>query len=107
MGWQDRDYNQDSYGGRMGGSLWAILFGSVRLFRVFGITVRLHAWFIIFAAFTILLEPLRSYDYGWALRTAATSMVILFGIVLLHEFGHCFAARFMGGSADDILLTPI
>jgi Zn-dependent protease len=35
------------------------------------------------------------------------SATILFGIILLHEFGHCFAARWMGGTADEILMTPI
>ena len=34
-------------------------------------------------------------------------MTILFASVLLHEFGHCFAARSVGGSANDILLWPL
>ena len=32
---------------------------------------------------------------------------MLFMIVLLHELGHCFAARSVGGSADEILLWPL
>ena len=34
-------------------------------------------------------------------------MGILFLIILLHEFGHCFAARSVGGEADEILMTPL
>jgi Zn-dependent protease len=34
-------------------------------------------------------------------------VVILFAIVLLHEFGHCFAARHEGGSAEEILMWPL
>ena len=32
---------------------------------------------------------------------------LLFLIILLHEFGHCFAARKVGGRADDVLLWPL
>jgi Zn-dependent protease len=31
----------------------------------------------------------------------------LFLIILLHEFGHCFAARRVGGRAEEILLWPL
>ena len=34
-------------------------------------------------------------------------MALLFLAVLLHEFGHCFAARYMDGEADEILLWPL
>jgi Zn-dependent protease len=33
-------------------------------------------------------------------------VVITFGSILLHEFGHCFAARKVGGDADEVLLWP-
>jgi Zn-dependent protease len=32
---------------------------------------------------------------------------MLFGIVLVHEFGHCFGARSVGGRADHILMWPL
>ncbi len=35
------------------------------------------------------------------------SMTALFAIVLMHEFGHCFAARWVGGEAEDILMSPL
>ncbi|MCH7765652.1 MAG: M50 family metallopeptidase [Acidobacteria bacterium] len=32
---------------------------------------------------------------------------ILFVVVLVHEFGHCFGARYTGGEADEILIWPL
>src|SRR5437016_2110103 len=40
-------------------------------------------------------------------QDAATLMLLLFLAVLLHEFGHCFAARYMEGESDEILLWPL
>ena len=34
-------------------------------------------------------------------------VALLFLSVLMHEFGHCFAARFMDGEADEILMWPL
>lgn len=41
-------------------------------------------------------------EFFWGLGIYLT----LFGIVLLHELGHCFAGRAVGGSARQILLWP-
>jgi len=77
---------------------------SLTLGRVFGIRVRLHLLFILWIVFRFLSDALS--DEGsigvWAVIT-----VFLFGTVLLHEFGHCFGARSVGGDADDILLWPL
>ena len=83
----------------------AMLFGSVSIGTWFGIRVRLHASLIIFIGLTLVLGPSASQNFD--IVDALTSMVILFFTVLLHEFGHCFAARYMGGEADDIVMTPI
>jgi Zn-dependent protease len=55
----------------------------------------------------ILLVLLFGLGRGSTVEMRVQSMTILFGIVLLHEFGHCFAARWTGGSAEEILLTPL
>jgi stage IV sporulation protein FB len=34
-------------------------------------------------------------------------MSVLFLVILLHEFGQCFAARYMGGDANEIMMTPL
>src|SRR5205807_4989903 len=38
---------------------------------------------------------------------AAGLIALLFLSVLLHEFGHCFGARFVDGDAHEILLWPL
>lgn len=98
MAWQDRPYYRDSESGRANPLMW-LLTGSVPLFTVFGIRVRAHAALIVFVVLLLLFGVQGSMRIQWA-----TS---LFLIVLLHEFGHCFAARWMGGTADEILMTPI
>jgi Zn-dependent protease len=38
---------------------------------------------------------------------AAVVMALLFVSVVLHEFGHCFGARLVGGDAQDVLIWPL
>jgi hypothetical protein len=84
--------------------------GSIRLFRVAGIDVFLHwSWFF----FAVL--RLQSYDsddsFGFAHYDLqvwyAVEYLALFGIVLLHEFGHALACRSVGGIASRIVLWPL
>jgi len=100
MGWEDRSYYRDGRQAR--DPLSAVLYGSVPLFTFRGIRVRVHATFLIFIALVLLL------GLGeLTLQDRVESMGVLFGIVLLHEFGHCFAARAVHGNADEIMLTPL
>lgn len=101
MAWQDRSYYRDP-GSRPSNPLMWLLTGSVSLGRWFGIEVNLHASFIVFIVITLLLPG----TIG-GFRNAATASALLFGIVLLHEFGHCFASRSVGGSPQQILMTPL
>ena len=107
MSWRDREYNQSEYGGGRGSMspLMSLLTGSVPIGTWFGIRVRLHASLIIFIVLMLLLGPatIDGFDY----TDAITSMGILFCVILLHEFGHCFAARRMGGFADEIIMSPL
>ena len=98
MGWQDRDYYRER---RFSSNplMW-LLSGSIPLFVVAGIRVRAHASLLIFIVLTLLFSDLGA-------KNAVVSMTILFNSVLLHEFGHCFAARWVGGHADDILMWPL
>lgn len=78
---------------------------SIPLFRAFGIQVKLHILYII-----ITLGMLgRAYyqDPSHIGEFALIWVVMLFGIVLLHEFGHCFAARKVDGNAEEILMWPL
>ncbi|MCX6998450.1 MAG: site-2 protease family protein [Kiritimatiellaeota bacterium] len=77
--------------------------GTVRLFRAAGITVFLHwSWFIV----AIYEIQQRSQRYS-ALQWNGLEYLVLFGLVLLHEFGHALACRSVGGRADRILLWPL
>src|SRR5690606_8066625 len=79
-----------------------ILSWSLPLYRLWGIQVRLHLLFIIFVA----AELVRGASAGY-FGHSAMAMLGLFGLVLLHEYGHSFACRRVGGDADEILLWPL
>ena len=102
MGWQDRHYYRDR--GTGSNPLMWLLTGSVPLFTVFGIRVRMHAAMLLLIALELLFSSAKG---GMGVQNAMTFSVILFGIVLLHEFGHCFAARSVGGEANEILMWPL
>lgn len=102
MGWEDRQYYRDRSRPIASGIL-AVLNGSVPLFTAFGIRVRAHASLIILIVAVILLD-IRN---GYPLQERALSMGVLGLMILLHEFGHCFAARWVGGEANDVLLWPL
>ena len=102
MGWQDRPYSSRSP--RSGFDFKNILFGSLSLGHWFGIHVRVHASLLLMIAFNVLFAGTRG---GLGFQGAIVSSLALFGIVLLHEFGHAFAARSVGGEASEILLWPL
>jgi len=75
---------------------------SFRLFRLFGIDVFLHwSWFLV-AAYRI---SERQGGYG-SLTWCIAEYLGLFGMVLVHEFGHALACRQVGGTSREILLWP-
>lgn len=69
-----------------------------------GIQVQVHTFYIIYVV-AKLIWPIRRDTTG--LIFEAFSLTSLFVLVLLHEFGHCVACRFVGGSADRILMWPL
>jgi stage IV sporulation protein FB len=79
---------------------WAFPIG-----RIFGITVRVHILFPLLIL-VMWLKQLHATD-----ADAASWMLVLMGLlfisVLLHEFGHCFAANNVDGDATDVLLWPL
>ncbi len=77
--------------------------GSIRLFQFSGIEVFLHwSWFLI----AVFMIQARAREYSSILWNILEYMA-LFGIVLLHEFGHALACRQVGGQADQIVLWPL
>jgi Zn-dependent protease len=76
------------------------LTGSVRIARVAGINVRVHMLYLLWMAFQLIQARA-----GWKVELLFLGM--LFVIILLHEFGHCFGARAVGGDAREILMWPL
>ena len=76
--------------------------GSFYLFKAFGIRVYLHwLWFVVAYLF---IQYMNNFENSmWALA----AFVSLFGIVLLHEFGHALACKSVGGRASMIMLWPL
>jgi stage IV sporulation protein FB len=74
------------------------MFPSLYVRRVFSTDVRVSWWFV--------LVPLIVYPrHGLELTLAFTGLLFL--SVLLHEFAHVFVARWTGGVADEIQLSPV
>jgi len=84
---------------------------SVSLGRYAGITVRVHLFFLIFVAAQLLRAAFAAPASGGGTSLGMGPMLVLLAClwwsVLLHEVGHCFAARAGGGEADDILMWPL
>src|SRR5687768_5518661 len=85
---------------------------SFPLGRLFGITVRIH-WLFPFVAVgwvlhMALYKPYKEYKPTEGIWIdACILMLILFVSVLLHEFGHCLAARRCGGDGSEVLIWPL
>lgn len=77
--------------------------GSFHLFRLAGIDVFLHwSWFLV--AVYMISQRQRAYS---SILWNALEYLALFGLVLLHEFGHALACRQVGGHAHEIMLWPL
>ncbi len=78
---------------------------SLPIFRIAGIQLRIHITFLL------LIAWLAFGYYAQGGSAAALSRVIfvllLFLCVVLHEFGHAFAAKAFGINTPDITLLPI
>jgi stage IV sporulation protein FB len=78
---------------------------SLPLGRVFGIVVRIHILFFVFVI-AMWLKTASKWGNEPAMWMLAL-MGLLFVSVLLHELGHCFAARHVDGEANEVLLWPL
>jgi Zn-dependent protease len=73
------------------------------MFRLFGIDVYLHWMWFLLAVYDIQFRSHEYSSYAWN----ALEFLTLFGIVLMHEFGHALACRQVGGKANLIVLWPL
>jgi Zn-dependent protease len=79
---------------------------SLRLGRIAGIDVQIHLTFLILLAWVGISHYLQRRSVEDALGGLAF-ILALFGIVVLHEFGHALTARRFGIRTRDITLLPI
>src|SRR4029079_12170478 len=78
---------------------------SIRVARVAGTEVKVHVTFLLLLAWVWFTH----YRVGGAEAAwpGVLFIVLLFACVVLHEFGHAFAARLYGIRTPDITLLPI
>lgn len=120
MALHDRPYSRgaggsdfgDGFGGG-GGALRSIagFFNwSFPVGAYFGIRVRVHILFLLLVLFRAWPDATLTrlgVGAGEQILQNLRWIGLLFGSVLLHEFGHCFGCRAVGGRADDILMWPL
>lgn len=77
------------------------------LYRAFGIAVKIHwTFFLITIPMFLRLHYLAEGSVWW-FDIFMLTIGLVFTSVLLHEYGHCFAARYVGGDANEIMLWPL
>jgi Zn-dependent protease/CBS domain-containing protein len=78
---------------------------SLPIFRVAGIQLRIHVTFLLLIGWLAF----GYYAEGGSVAAAArvVFILLLFVCVVLHEFGHAFAAKAFGINTPDITLLPI
>jgi Zn-dependent protease/CBS domain-containing protein len=78
---------------------------SLPIVRIAGIQLRIHITFLLLIGWLAF----GYYSQGGSAAAVAGVLIILllFGCVVLHEFGHAFAAKAFGINTPDITLLPI
>jgi hypothetical protein len=104
MGWESRDYHgrgPSGGGGEYLSNPAAILGYSLPFGTWWGARVRLHFWLLL----TLVFIAIGSAQSG-NLRLLPLSLGLILLALMLHEFGHRFMARWVGGSHDEFVLWP-
>ena len=79
---------------------------SWKIATVSGIPVYLHTTFLLLIVFLLVADVAQGAGLGAAVG-GAVFVLSIFATVVLHEFGHAFAARHYGIKTRDITLLPI
>ncbi|WP_149113394.1 site-2 protease family protein [Limnoglobus roseus] len=80
---------------------------AVPLYRAFGILVKVHFTFFLITIPMFLRLVYLADGAVWWFDIFMLCVGLVFMLVLLHEYGHCIAARRVGGDASEILLWPL
>lgn len=81
---------------------WAVPF-----FRAFGILVKVHLFFFVFTIGLFLRQVSQPGNVVSWIDILLLTVVVLFISIVLHEFGHCFGGRAVGGEASQVLIWPL
>ena len=73
--------------------------------KFFGVELKIHGTFLLLLAFVAISGALRGGVLD-ALLSVLLSLTV-FSVVVLHEFGHVFAARRYGIKTKDVILSPL
>ena len=76
---------------------------SIKVFGIWGIAVRIHLLTLLFVG-VMLVRSISPQHEGIVYSSLTMGSLLI--VVLLHEFGHCVAARYVGGAADRVVLLP-
>jgi Zn-dependent protease/CBS domain-containing protein len=78
---------------------------SLNIGKIAGTAVRVHITFLLFLVWIFLASY--SAEGQEAAVSSTVFLLLLFGCVLAHEFGHIFTARAFGVATPDVTLLPI
>jgi len=80
---------------------------SLTIFRAFGVPVKVHLLFIIVAVGLFLRQIGGKDNPLWWPDVLLFTVFIPFIVIVMHEYGHCFGARYVDGDAKEILIWPL
>ncbi|MBN2096954.1 MAG: site-2 protease family protein [Candidatus Omnitrophica bacterium] len=79
---------------------------SVKIFELFGISIRVHILFFLLPLFVFYSLLIQFNDYVYGLR-GVLLILLVFCCVTFHELCHSLQARHFGVKVDQIILLPI
>ncbi len=80
---------------------------AVPLFRAFGVNVRVHILYFLVTLGLFLREIFRDGAFVSPLDVFLFMVPMLFVVILIHEYGHVFGGRHVGGECEEILIWPL
>lgn len=80
---------------------------SIPVMRAFGINVRVHLLFFLITLGLFFRSVRDEATAVWWVDILVLTVLLLFLAILLHEFGHCFGGRYVGGEANEVLIWPL
>ena len=82
-----------------------VMFGTIRLGKLFGIDLFVHGTFWLLPLFVVFNSMLAGDPFGASFEVVV--LFAIFGCIALHEAGHALAARAYGIGTRDITLYPM